>query len=410
MKQQALWESAATGRAWNGWASSVSVKLHERTERRAGVRQRKERSHDLSKRKARHLLVPVSLRGPHDSLSARTQSKTLAREAERRRRRQLEERINDVTKRVLPPTFERAAKDWQENRGQIAAHTESVARLALKHLLPAFGPKLLCDMSPQQIADYQRVRLQSGAQGRTVNIEIGALRQIFKAHDLWLPLAGKVRMLRERKDVAKALTPDQERALLTAAAEADSACHTATVLALNTAMRKDEIRLLRWEQIDLEKRTLTVGHSKTAASTGRLIPLNSPASVALVRWAGRFPNVKSGDHVFPWCENRQIDTSRPTKGWRTAWRTALKRADFHCRFHDLRVTCITKLAESQASDMTIMAIAGHVSSGCSSTTVVSGSRPSGLPWTLSPGPFLRRVCTKMCTKSRAALRSMTLNY
>jgi hypothetical protein len=27
----------------------------------------------------------------------------------------------------------------------------------------------------------------------------------------------------------------------------------------------------------------------------------------------------------------------------------------------LRVTCITKLAESQASDMTIMAIAGHVS-------------------------------------------------
>jgi len=64
--------------------------------------------------------------------------------------------------------------------------------------------------------------------------------------------------------------------------------------------------------------------------------------------------------VFPWCENRQIDPSRPTE-WRTAWRTALKRAGFHCRFHDLRVTCITKLAESQASDMTIMAIAGRVS-------------------------------------------------
>jgi hypothetical protein len=28
------------------------------------------------------------------------------------------------------------------------------------------------------------------------------------------------------------------------------ACHTATVLALNTAMRKDEIRLLRWGQVD----------------------------------------------------------------------------------------------------------------------------------------------------------------
>ena len=31
------------------------------------------------------------------------------------------------------------------------------------------------------------------------------------------------------------------------------------------------------------------------------------------------------------------------------------------RFHDLRHTAITKLAESQASDQTIMSIAGHVS-------------------------------------------------
>ena len=60
-------------------------------------------------------------------------------------------------------------------------------------------------------------------------------------------------------------------------------------------------------------------------------------------------------------ENTPLDASRLTNGWRTAWRNALKRAGFHCRLHDLCVTCITKLAESQASDMTIMEIAGHVS-------------------------------------------------
>jgi integrase len=128
-----------------------------------------------------------------------------------------------------------------------------------------------------------------------------------------------------------------------------------------TFRASSEIRLLRWEQIDLERRTLIVGHSKTATATGRLITLNVLAFEALVRWAGRFPSDKPSDYVFPWCENRQIDPTRPTKGWRTAWRSALKRAGFHCRFHDLRVTCITKLAESQASDMSIMAIAGHVS-------------------------------------------------
>jgi integrase len=51
---------------------------------------------------------------------------------------------------------------------------------------------------------------------------------------------------------------------------------------------------------------------------------------------------------------------RPT--WtRSAWRAALKRAGLKLRFHDLRHTCITKLAESQASEQTLMAIAGHVS-------------------------------------------------
>jgi integrase len=66
-------------------------------------------------------------------------------------------------------------------------------------------------------------------------------------------------------------------------------------------------------------------------------------------------------YVFPSCENRHVDPSRPTKGWRTGWRHALKRAGFHCRFHDLRHTAVTKLAESQASDMRILAFAGHVS-------------------------------------------------
>ena len=39
----------------------------------------------------------------------------------------------------------------------------------------------------------------------------------------------------------------------------------------------------------------------------------------------------------------------------------MKDAGLQMRFHDLRHCCITKLAESQASEQTIMAIAGHLS-------------------------------------------------
>ena len=169
-------------------------------------------------------------------------------------------------------------------------------------------------------------------------------------------------MLKERKNVGRALAPEEESRLLAECAKVDeSACYTATVLALNTTMCKDEIQKLRWSQVDLFQGVLIVGKGKTDARTGRPIPLNAPAVRALADWGSRLPNRQAEHYVFPWCESRQTDPSRPTKGWRTAWRNACKRAGLKLRFHDLRHTAITKLAESQASDQTIMAIAGHVS-------------------------------------------------
>src|SRR5271157_5803974 len=54
--------------------------------------------------------------------------------------------------------------------------------------------------------------------------------------------------------------------------------------------------------------------------------------------------------------------TRPQASWRTAWRNLRKAAGLPAlRFHDLRHHAITELAESQASDSTVMAIAGHVS-------------------------------------------------
>ena len=103
------------------------------------------------------------------------------------------------------------------------------------------------------------------------------------------------------------------------------------------------------------------GFQKTQTSTGRLIPLNQAATNALACWAARFPSPRSDDYVFPSCKFGQTNPTRPTKGWRTAWRHALKRAGVRIRFHDLRHAAITKLSESQASEQTILAIAGHVS-------------------------------------------------
>jgi len=116
----------------------------------------------------------------------------------------------------------------------------------------------------------------------------------------------------------------------------------------------------------------TVGKSKTAAGTGRLIPLNPRALAVLTHWRGLFPGAQAHHYVFPHEKyglagnERQpcaweIDPAQPMQRWKVAWESARKAAGVSCRFHDLRHTFISRLAESQASDSTIMALAGHVS-------------------------------------------------
>lgn len=296
--------------------------------------------------------------------SSKSTSKMVALKAERQRRRELEESYNHVPKRKMPPTFEKAASEWQASRqGTVAPKTLSIGEQALKHLTPAFGQKLLCDITPKHIRVYQSARRAEGIEGRTVNIEVGVLRQVLDEHRFWRNLEPDVTMLPENQDVGRALSRDEESRLLAECKKADSACYTAVMLALHTTCRKDAIRKLQWRQINWLNRTLTVGRDKTEAGKGRIIPLNTDAFRAMLEWQAKFPDAKLEHYIFPFTDQKHKtpDPMRPTRGWRTAWEHALERAGIQCRFHDLRHTAISKLAEGPESDMTIMSIAGHVS-------------------------------------------------
>jgi integrase len=253
----------------------------------------------------------------------------------------------------------------------LAERTKDIYGVALDcHLTPELGSLLLCDISAEAIARYQAKRKAENASARTLNKELQVLRQILKRHKLWANLQGDVKFERESEGIGKALAREEEKKLLSAC-ESNQLLHTVVTVALNTGLRKNEIRTLQWNQIDLFRKELTVGKTKTEGGSGRLIPLNPLAFAALVKWVGRFPDTKPEDYVFPACEaagierenpdQERIDPSKPIKSWRSAWRAALSRAGLTIRFHDLRHTCITKLAESLTSDQTIMAIAGHVS-------------------------------------------------
>lgn len=75
---------------------------------------------------------------------------------------------------------------------------------------------LLCDVAADDIARYQAERLEKGAAPKTVNLEVGTLRAILRKNRLWASIQPDVRMLRAREDVGRAISRDEEDALLDA--------------------------------------------------------------------------------------------------------------------------------------------------------------------------------------------------
>lgn len=232
--------------------------------------------------------------------SAGTPSKTVARQIEFERRRGLEEGVGGV-RRKRPNLFRVAAEQWLTvKRATLAPKSIRAEESNLKHLLPFFGGMLTTDIEASDIARYQEQRKREKAAAGTINLEISTVRAILRRLGLWARLQPEVRMLPERQDVGKALAPDEESKLLRACEESMSrSLLPAMVLSLNTGLRFGEMVNLRWSQVDFIRRTVTVGKSKTAAGTGRAIPLNDRAFGALSMLASRFPEREPTHFVIP---------------------------------------------------------------------------------------------------------------
>ena len=207
--------------------------------------------------------------------------------------------------------------------------------------------RIVATIRSTDIADFVKERQAEGVSGNTVRLDVAVLSKLFNlARSEWgfESLGNPVENVRRpkvNKGRERRLEEGEEDALLAAASDKLRPCIS---FALETAMRREEIASLTWENVDLGKRQAVL--PKTKNGDRRTVLLSSRA-LEILKGLG----AKGEGLVFG------ISADAITQ----AMEAARKKAgieDLH--FHDLRHEATSRLFENTDLDvMEIRSITGH---------------------------------------------------
>ena len=122
-----------------------------------------------------------------------------------------------------------------------------------------------------------------------------------------------------------------------------------------TGCRRGELLGLEWSRVDLEANTVRLGASDTKAGKARWVAINQAAREALLR-RGQYREKHCPDAQWVFCgpEGKRI------AGIKTSFRHACKSVGLvEFRFHDLRHTCGSWLAQAGVPQSHIAQVLGH---------------------------------------------------
>jgi len=208
--------------------------------------------------------------------------------------------------------------------------------------------KRLSDVSASDFAAYRDERLQT-IQPSSLKRQLSPLHHLFEiARDEWgLPIEAnpldKVRVTGSSQRRERRLKQGEFEELIEAAGYCQNP-HVIPIirLAIETGMRRGEIVSIRWEDLDLEKRSLFIPHSKNGHS--RTIPLTNGAISIFQRLS------RLSEQIFP----------TTTNAFQLNWQRAKKRAEIDdLHFHDLRHEAISRFFEMGLTAPEVASISGH---------------------------------------------------
>jgi integrase len=205
-----------------------------------------------------------------------------------------------------------------------------------------FGDVPLSAMSPKAIADFKVKRRDEGVEPGTVNRDLCLLSHAFNLAVKeweWMEYNPVSRVSRERvnNQVERWLTFEEQEKLLAAS---PLWLREIIIFAVNTGWRRSEILALKWDKVDLFRKTVSIILEQKNKGKDTQ-PINEQVlEVLKARYKVR--SIKS-NLVFYSEEGGPLDGRNVLR----AFYIAVEKAKIaHCRFHDLRHTFATRLVQA----------------------------------------------------------------
>jgi integrase len=267
-------------------------------------------------------------------------------------------------------TFAAYADTWFEEgkrRRGWKPRTVTAFRGVLGHLTAELGPMPLDSIRPRDVAGYTSQALDRFAP-KTVQLHLNVLHDVFKTARVEELVDSNPVEGAERPKVPprawRILEPAEIRAV--AGKFTDQQARAVFLTLVLTGLRRFELQALRWRDVDMLGGVLRVRDSKSEEGI-RSIALSPMLIVELGRQFQR--TAFTGDDELVFCHPTR--GSRLDAKWFAAeFRAALDAAGITDRvrpFHDLRHTAITHDAAAGASELAVMAKAGHRSMSTTKT-------------------------------------------
>ena len=273
-------------------------------------------------------------------------------------KQQEEQRKEVPTLREFGPRFIENYAKANRHKASGVASKESIFQT---HLYPALGDRKLDAIGEEQV---QHLKANLAAHSRkTVNNVLSVLNKTLKVAVRWRIIAAvpcTIELVKVSNLVPRFYEVAEYQRLVEAAARIDTRTHVLVLLGGDAGLRRGEMIGLRWSDVDLRRRIITVQQAvwkgivdTPKSGKGRVIPLTDALAAALTRHRHL-----RGERVL--CEDGGDPiTEKILRGWLTAAQRRAGLPDPTGALHILRHTFCSHLAVGGAPAKAIQELAGH---------------------------------------------------